>query len=1692
MSSDQMEAVATPQNDDDVGENVVADEDTGPSNAVTVVTPVASRAIIQDFAGESSTPEASASLIPSTPPSPNSSVMLREWATHPNNFAQLQHLPNISSPMPPVAPAELIIQREGSANSAATVDATRASNAYQYPVATFVTNLVRSVSENVREEFRGIRAPCGIPAGMPAEPYSTSRGILDATAAVTTVINDNNGVSNTSAVPIMPPAPPEVVLQTNNASNSNLNVADFEDSNHQWTTLDNGEMVRIDYTHEGDWRSSDDHGESMLSREAREDLEYMQKHDNRNTKSSRIQRSVRGLRRVTRRILRGPATKKKGDKNKPGRGESVRRSRENNSSLGFESHGSTEYNDYEASIELSISENHRLRRDTASDDDNESGDGGSIIEAPNTRQFSSITVSANNSNYEGESSTLANQIRSEELSVRTESHRSTFSGPSNHHSPGGSGNNQGQKKKPHRLPRWLRGGQSPSASSGSGSSVQKRSRRKHPPSSLPTNPGDIRSTSTNSFQHHLNYRTSNDSELNTGGGGFAPTGPMTDGMLSASDPPLSGQSFMPSLREISGEYSASSFQGAGASSRVAESPLHSPPLSTGSNGDLHGLSRPSLDANDFQASSSIAAHASFVGNADSIAVLPESDYYIEAQLDEYDKYDDKSMKGTKNGIKGDKHFGPSIDTMLERAGEIATSMRDADAPLKLPPSPAKSSIRKGKSDGESVPLSLAHPDDDVVHNDTMKLVLVGDSAVDKSGLGRLLRETTKNKAKRPRTLAVDVQEWTPANTDVRFTVWDVLTPKKKDPYLPNFGAHPGTQSLFFSDRSLYLLVYDLGVNNQETLHQPKKPYDLDSDDEDSDDDEWEGHYSDFNREQANRRADRALEADIKERVLSWIDCIARSGTHSKILPIGLLPSNMTMEEVGRRLRIMKNEIEKHERKFPLNVVRPEIESNIACVSLHDQILEDLESKILDVADASLSHRNPVLPGTVEIMNACRNLKKDHKKKMILVDHLVAHLPKNPEFSKEAVVEVLKFLATIGEVLYFGDSDFVLKDHVILCRKWLVGALECILRNNLKKEVSDARDFLRWQAFYSDEQFPESHVTETFTGSNSSCPILSHQDTQILWQSTNFMMEAVDQSSQRSEDTTTMSAMFDFLQHLLEHTGVLLPLEIDRFSSADKIYFVPSLLPQESSRDVWTYKCSESWMVTLSHTWLFRDGAPVGLMEQVAVALLRDLYESCHARADTPTRHGNQQRSRHHLERAHTFPFAPSSMTDFVESHEGEPIGQIKIHQINCWKNSVLIKIGRIFPQENELRESTVEIFVALTDLASPHCVASDVMKSDMQRLVVSGKGQIGLHGQKLWKGGYNIVLDSIKASVANCKNVERQVVCPECLAVRPICNASTWSWDSVFAASDDTVRCMMGHKADRHLICGTAPVISKADDGGKTGNTGDKKRIKDLLSSVVLIALWDNETKTIQNVGSGFIANKKSGLIVTASHILLNMETGNDFGKPRNNLRDFRAIIGIIPDAEKNNTTAVFRYFAKIVAHDVRNMDACILKITARLKNDVQNHSLIGEQPERCLESIQEESLPSLKTTSRFEIEQAVRIIGFNQGGEGRLEVGHHVNRTSDFAPGLILGRFVMDDESTSSDDSSVSDEGELKPREEIIVGCRTITGHSGGPCVNDDGKVIGILSRSDPADSHRCYLVPWSEIKPLIKRAKDRVDTGF
>jgi S1-C subfamily serine protease len=1115
---------------------------------------------------------------------------------------------------------------------------------------------------------------------------------------------------------------------------------------------------------------------------------------------------------------------------------------------------------------------------------------------------------------------------------------------------------------------------------------------------------------------------------------------------------------------------------------------------------------------------SIAAEASFVGNADQLleaGVLPDSvaaEAYIEDRLDDYDKYDKKdagypylaSVVPRDADYKVDKLDAPCVDSMLVRAGEYAQDLEASTMEYITMP---RAKIPRLKSDGSPVPLSMATAKDEIIHNDILKLVMVGAPTVDKSGLARSLRQSTKKTRKRT-TLGVDVHTWSPFNPkaeeQVKFSIWDVQGAKQgSDQSTANFGAHPGTQSLFFSDRALYILVWDLAALNRKTFRRDE--FHDDSEEEEEEDNE-------YIREQANRQADLALRNDIEDRVLSWVDCIARRGHNSAILPVALVPSNMAPDEAKRRCDVMTSmmmDYTEHQLPKPTPKVLTGADTMI-CVSLETNMGMDLlEETILAIAtDAGHSVFDhvgtPVPVGTIQVLETARRLKEDHK--LVLVDHLMGEL--GDILTVEDVMEALHFLSSIGELLYFeGIDDDYLSRYVILSRKWLVSALSCILRNDLKRELTETRRFMNMQCIYSDQQFPESHVTQTFSTSTSQCPVLSSTDTQMLWQSMSFMREAADRSSQLSETSTSAFTMFGFLERLLLHTGVFLPLEIDPFSSPP-VYFVPSLLSQTHTPEVWTFKSSESWMANLSNSWLFRDGAPVGLFEHITVALLRDLYEFSRTISGSASLDPHpapaavaafasavplyQDHQAHHaLARSQSFPLARHSMNEFIETHDGEPVGHIKIHQIMCWKSSLLVKIGCVFPEGNTLRESFVEIFVCLVDQSSPHCVASDAMQPTMQRVVISGKGQVGHHGRKLWKGGYGLALDSIKASLAHCANVDYQVVCPECLAHAHPNSAATWSWDSVRAAAESgstMVRCMHGHRVDSNLICGTSkPPQAKAEPLGN-GST-PKHPTPELLPSVVVVGLWDSDLKAIRNVGSGFVVDKKQGLVVTAGHVLFNMEDGRNFGTPYFGLPSAKAVIGVIPEGGNGNT-AKFRYFAEIVAEDIRNVDACVLRITTRMENDADSDVQIAQQVETPVDS-QLEKLHPLKMTRRYELEESVRILGFNQGGEGILEQGKHVNRSADVSKGYICKQFKLDTDDHSSSSESSSTASAFAPREEIVIMCHTISGHSGGPCVNEEGKVVGILSRADPVDRQRAYLVPSTELKILVNKARSKSSRG-
>jgi hypothetical protein len=223
-------------------------------------------------------------------------------------------------------------------------------------------------------------------------------------------------------------------------------------------------------------------------------------------------------------------------------------------------------------------------------------------------------------------------------------------------------------------------------------------------------------------------------------------------------------------------------------------------------------------------------------------------------------------------------------------------------------------------------------------------------------------------------------------------------------------------------------------------------------------------------------------------------------------------------------------------------------------------------------------------------------------------------------------------------------------------------------------------------------------------------------------------------------------------------------------------------------------------------------------------------------------------------------------------------------------------------------------------------------------------------------------------------------------------------------------------------------------------------------------------------------------------------DKNSPFGENYYGLREGKVVIGVIQrqkEARSTGTEALFRYFAKIVAKDPCidekgecRLDACVLKITTKMENDVGgNGDGCGDQPETLLlhnpDALKREKLQQLKVTDKCELDEQVRILGFNQGGEGLLGPGESLNRYMDFARGYVCKKFA-----TGQDGGYLRHR--FKPSEEIVVICPTIGGHSGGPCINQQGEVIGILSRADPAEKQRCYLVPSYEWRDLVKQAKN------
>jgi len=256
-----------------------------------------------------------------------------------------------------------------------------------------------------------------------------------------------------------------------------------------------------------------------------------------------------------------------------------------------------------------------------------------------------------------------------------------------------------------------------------------------------------------------------------------------------------------------------------------------------------------------------------------------------------------------------------------------------------------------------------------------------------------------------------------------------------------------------------------------------------------------------------------------------------------------------------------------------------------------------------------------------------------------------------------------------------------------------------------------------------------------------------------------------------------------------------------------------------------------------------------------------------------------------------------------------------------------------------------------------------------------------------------------------------------------------------------------------------------------------------------LVGLWDEEKEVITMVGSGFIVDNKRGLIITAAHTLMEIDKKNNFGKEYYGNLYGKVVIGLIPENGGNATEAVFRYFARIIMKDenidrknICQVDACVLQITTKMESDVDGDRC-GEPAEWAIMhgQMKNENLKKLKLAEEIVYPNtSVVIIGFNQEWEGFNSSGK-VNRHIDLVKGYV---------SQPKFEYKLEFEGKYRhyPKSETIVICGTIPGHSGGPCIDREGNVIGMLSRKSANNEQRCYLVPSSELKKILKKAKRRL----
>jgi ankyrin repeat protein len=414
--------------------------------------------------------------------------------------------------------------------------------------------------------------------------------------------------------------------------------------------------------------------------------------------------------------------------------------------------------------------------------------------------------------------------------------------------------------------------------------------------------------------------------------------------------------------------------------------------------------------------------------------------------------------------------------------------------------------------------------------------------------------------------------------------------------------------------------------------------------------------------------------------------------------------------------------------------------------------------------------------------------------------------------------------------------------------------------------------------------------------------------------------------------------------------------------------------------------------------------------------------------------------------------APSSLMERLSvgvlqilSDDGGSTDRFRLEQITCFRSNLVLVTRASCPVANsgDPEWLQVEILLALVDRESAVCVSTHEMADPaVQRLILCAKGYVGDAGRPIRSGGYDQLLSSIRTTLTKVYvNLHERVpterlVCPECLQTKHPKKAST--------LSEAAVVCTYGHGVDTSLIC-SAPLDSMGTTSKLVNPFRMEPFIAEWLRSVVVVAVFFADGNN--EVGSGFVADSARGFILAAAHT----------AKHSSQLPITQILIGVKPE---NADGVEFRYTADVALMGSANVDACVLLITGRFNDASRSYPLLSD-------------LLELHLSSDSFMGENVFLVGYNQGGEGVVAPGTILDERPDVLRGYVCKFFT------------VPMDGVI--RKEIVVdGGQVFQGHSGAPCLNAGGTVLGILSRSDCYNGQRWYNVPHTELRTLLQRARE------